>query len=62
MVDALEGWDDFLVMGHDDDGSLVLAGHLVKDTHHGQRTLAVQRRGGMSGERKADMANHCPSK
>ena len=34
VVDALEGRDDFFVMSHDDDGSLVLAGHLVKDTPH----------------------------
>src|SRR4030067_1206672 len=42
MVDALEGWDAFLVMGHDDDGGLVLSGHLVEDTHHRQRPFAVQ--------------------
>jgi len=37
MVNALEGWDDFLVMGHDYDGGLILAGHLIEDTHHRQR-------------------------
>ena len=40
VVDPLEGRDDFLVMGHDDDGGLRLTGHVIEDADRapGQRT------------------------
>ena len=35
VVDPLEGRDNFLVVGHYDDGGLRLTGHVVEDADHG---------------------------
>ncbi len=39
VIDALEGRDDFFIVGDDDDRRLVAPGHVVQDADHGHRTL-----------------------
>ncbi len=50
MIDALEGGDDFFVVGDHDDGGLVALGHVAQDADHRQRAHAVERRCGLIGE------------
>jgi hypothetical protein len=41
VVNPLERRDDLLVVGHDDDGRVVLQGDLVDDAHHGNIRLTA---------------------
>ncbi len=50
VINALEGGDDFFVMGHDDDGCLRLLSHIVENAHHAECALAVQWSSGFIGQ------------
>src|SRR3990170_4808925 len=44
VVYPSEGRDNLLIMSYDNDGGLVLPGHLIQDANHRQRTFAVKGR------------------
>src|SRR3989304_9146266 len=44
VVDSSEGRDNLLIMSYDNDGGLVLPGHLIQDADHRQRPFTGERR------------------
>ncbi len=50
MVNPLEGRNDFLIVGHHDDGRIELLRHLVEDAHDTQGAFAIQGSGRLIGE------------
>src|SRR5574343_262866 len=42
VIDELEGRNDFLVVGHHDDGGSKLLGHVVENAHNTKCPLAIQ--------------------
>src|SRR3989339_518059 len=50
VINALEGRNDFFVMGHNDDCSLILMRHMVKNSNYCQCTFTVEGGCGLIGK------------
>ncbi len=42
VVNPFKGWNDFFIVGHDDDGRVKLFGHLIEDANYSQGAFAVK--------------------